>query len=99
MVTWVTLVQSGRSQLVAAVVAQNPLLLLRGEAGIWDSDVEPASAVAAVRAGTVVGRIRDDRPHERRSWNHPERRLGDRRELPLRHEVAGARHLPGVGVH
>src|SRR5712692_7734580 len=53
MMPGIAFVQRRSGQLVAAVVAQDPLLLLPRQARVGDGDIEPAGAVAAVSPGAV----------------------------------------------
>src|SRR2546421_12881690 len=62
MVSGIALVERGRGELPAAVVAQDPLLLRGRQRRIGHGHVEPAGAVARVRPGAVVGRERDEGP-------------------------------------
>ena len=99
MMAGIALVQRRGGQLVAAVVAQNPLLLRRRQARIGDGNIEPAGAVAAVSPGAVVGGIGNHRTHESGRGNDAQRRRGNGREFPLLHKVARACHLSRVRVH
>ncbi len=66
---------------------------------IGHGHVEPSGAVPVVRSGAVVGGVGNDRAHERRRRDDAQRRRGDRRETPRRHEVARTTHLLGVRLH
>ena len=98
MMSGIAFVQRRGGQLVAAVVAQNPLLLLFWQARIGNGDIEPARAVAAISPRAVVGGVRNHRAHERRRRNHTQWRFGNGRQLPLLHKITSASHFPGVGV-
>src|SRR5438309_7469583 len=76
MMAGITLMQRGGSELVAAVIAQNALLLRRGQPRVGDGDVEPAGPVATIGAGAVVGGVWNDRPHERRCGITPNGAFG-----------------------
>ncbi len=95
-VSRVSLVQRRRRQLVAAMVAQDALLLLRRESRVGDRHVEPALAVSLVGAGAVVRGERNHRPQEGGRRDDVERRVGDRREVFGGDELTSARHFPGV---
>ena len=99
MMPGIAFVQRRGGELVAAVVAQNPLLLLLWQARIGDGHIEPSRAVAAISPRAVVGGVRNHRTHERRRRNHSERCRGNGCELPLLHKVARAGHLLGIRVH
>ena len=96
MVPGIALVQRGRGQLPAAMIAQDPLLLGGRQRRIGHGHVEPAGAVARVRPGAVVGRERDEGPHERRRGNHVEPRVRNGGEPALLHEGARPLHLARV---
>src|SRR5882762_4990639 len=99
MMPGIAFVQRRGGQLVAAVIAENPLLLLPRQARIGDGDIEPAGAVTAVGPRTVVRGVRNHRAHERGRRNHPQRCRGNGRELPLLYKITSAGHFPGVRVH
>src|SRR5439155_5954802 len=73
-----------------------PLLHARGQLRVGDGDVEPARAVARIRAGAVVRGERDHRPHEGGRGDDVEGGLGNGREPALGHEVARPYHFPRV---
>src|SRR5438270_12543995 len=58
MMPGIAFVQRRGGELVAAVVAQNPLLLLLWQARIGDGHIEPSCAVAAISPRAVVGGVR-----------------------------------------